>query len=157
MTLMALTPDWLALPGFPDADPVAGLAGGLMIGLASAIVLLGFGRIAGITDITARALGFGQVGMPQAKAWAFLAGLPLGAGLVWLATGLGKGAVPAWPWLLGAGLIVGFGTRMASGCTSGHGVCGISRLSARSIVATVTFIGAGMATVAAMRALGVAG
>jgi hypothetical protein len=84
----------------------------------------------------------------------FLLGLPLGT----LAIVLAKGGVPAsfaGPVPLAiAGLLVGIGTRLGSGCTSGHGVCGVSRLSQRSLVATVTFMAAGIATVAAMNAMG---
>lgn len=145
-----MTPDFLAIPGFPDADPVAGLAGGLIIGLAAALFLLGLGRIAGISGIAARAAGLSPHGMPRNMALAFLIGLPLGAVLVHGATGLGEGLFPSWPALLVAGLVVGFGTRLGSGCTSGHGVCGMSRFSARSIVATVTFILTGVATVTIM-------
>jgi len=149
-----LTPDHLAIPGFPGADPVAGLIGGLMIGLAAAIFLLGLGRIAGVSGLAARALGLVQQGMPRAMAIAFLIGLPLGAGLLHTATGMGEGRFPGWPFLLAAGVLVGFGTRLGSGCTSGHGVCGMSRFSARSIVATISFIVAGVATVTVMNAVG---
>lgn len=156
MTPIHLTPAGLALPGFPDADPVAGLAGGILIGLAAAFTLLGLGRIAGVSGIAARALGLSGVGMPRGMAVAFLAGLPIGAGTLHLLTGAGEGTFPGWPFLLVAGLIVGFGTRMGSGCTSGHGVCGMSRLSGRSTVATFVFVGMGIATVAVMRLMGVA-
>ena len=149
-----MTPAHLAIPGFPGADPVAGLVGGLLIGLAAAIVLLGLGRIAGVSGIAARALGLSQQGMPRAMAIAFLIGLPMGAGVLHAATGMGEGQFPGWPLLLAAGVLVGFGTRLGSGCTSGHGVCGMSRFSARSIVATITFILAGVATVAIINSLG---
>lgn len=135
------------LPAFPDSQPVEGLVGGLLIGLAAALMLLGAGRIAGVSGIVARATRLSAGDMAMASAWAFLAGLPLGALLVALATGWRPAAFPGWPILVIAGLLVGFGTRLGSGCTSGHGVCGVSRLSQRSIVATVTFIAAGMATV----------
>ena len=87
----------------------------------------------------------------------FIIGLPVGAAILNLLTGRGAGSFPEWPFLLVAGVVVGFGTRLGSGCTSGHGVCGVSRLSARSIVATVTFIFTGIVTILIMRALGVAG
>jgi len=152
-----LTPPELALPGFAAADPLAGLAGGALIGLAAALALLGLGRIAGVSGIAARALGLTEAGMPRSMALAFLLGLPLGAGLIrhWL--GAGDGSFPSWPALLLAGVFVGFGTRMGAGCTSGHGVCGLSRLSARSIVATAIFVGSGVITVAVLRLAGIGG
>lgn len=142
------------LPGFPEAAPVEGLAGGLLIGIAAAIMLLGAGRIAGISGITARAAGLAEGSFPRPSAFAFIVGLPLGA-LVVMAFAGELNASFASPLYLGiAGLVVGFGTRIGSGCTSGHGVCGMSRFSQRSIVATLTFMAAGIATVALMNALG---
>lgn len=145
----------LALAGFPDAAPLAGLAGGVLIGLAAALMLLGAGRIAGVSGIAARAFAIGDGSMPRSAAWAFVIGLPLGALIVAVVSGA---AAPqfASPLLLAlAGLIVGVGTRLGSGCTSGHGVCGMSRLSQRSLVATATFMVTGFATVAAMNAVGI--
>jgi len=140
------------LPGFPDAAPVAGLAGGVLIGLAAALMLLGAGRIAGVSGIAARAFGIGSGSMPRAGAWAFLIGLPLGALIIARLTG-GLDATFAAPLQIAvAGVIVGIGTRLGSGCTSGHGVCGMSRLSQRSLVATATFMATGIATVAIMNA-----
>ncbi|KEZ16849.1 putative transmembrane protein [Sphingobium yanoikuyae] len=143
------------LPGFPNATPVAGLVGGLLIGLAAAIMLLGLGRIAGVSGMLARASGISDTGTPRAIALAFIAGLPLGALLVILSSSsirpLFTGSVLQ---LVIAGLLVGFGTRLGSGCTSGHGVCGLSRLSRRSMVATLTFMVSGFATVGLMRAFG---
>jgi hypothetical protein len=144
----------MSLPGFPDAAPLAGLIGGVLIGLAAALMLLGAGRIAGVSGIAARAVGLADSTMPRAGAWAFVIGLPLGALLV---TSLTSAAAPAFAGpatLVIAGLIVGIGTRLGSGCTSGHGVCGMSRLSQRSLVATATFMVTGFAIVAAMNALG---
>ena len=144
----------MILSGFPDAQPVEGLLGGILIGLAAALMLLGAGRIAGVSGITARAVGLADGGISRDGAWSFLIGLPLGAALVAMMTG-GIEAHFAGPIPLAiAGFIVGAGTRMGSGCTSGHGVCGVSRLSQRSLVATVTFMVAGIATVAAMNAFG---
>lgn len=144
----------MTLPGFPDAAPLAGLGGGVLIGLAAALMLLGAGRIAGVSGIAARATGLSDGGMSKSSAWMFLLGLPLGALVVALAQGglpaSFAGPVP----LVIAGVLVGIGTRLGSGCTSGHGVCGVSRLSQRSLVATVTFMAAGIATVAVMNALG---
>lgn len=144
----------MMLPGFPDAAPLAGLGGGILIGLAAALMLLGAGRIAGVSGIAARATGLSSSGMSSSSAWMFLLGLPAGAFTVMAFSG-GLEANFASPVVLGiAGLIVGVGTRLGSGCTSGHGVCGVSRLSQRSIVATLTFMTAGIATVAAMNAFG---
>ncbi|WP_428027427.1 YeeE/YedE family protein [Altererythrobacter sp.] len=144
----------MMLPGFPDAAPLAGLAGGVLIGLASALMLLGAGRIAGVSGIAARATKIASGGMSMSSAWLFLIGLPLGAFIVMMLSG-GLEAHFARPSpIIIAGVLVGMGTRMGSGCTSGHGVCGMSRLAPRSIVATATFMAAGIATVAAMNALG---
>ncbi|MED5206133.1 MAG: YeeE/YedE thiosulfate transporter family protein [Pseudomonadota bacterium] len=144
----------MTLPGYPEAAPLAGLAGGVLIGLAAAAMLLGLGRIAGVSGIAAKAAGLGGSGIARSGAWMFLIGLPLGALLVSLAQGGTAASFASAPVLMIAGLLVGIGTRLGSGCTSGHGVCGISRFSARSIVATLTFMAAGIATVAAMNALG---
>ena len=127
--------------------PVSGLVGGLLIGLAAALLLLLNGRISGISGIV------GGLVIPKSSdaGWraAFVAGLLLGASIYMLTTG---GAIPvtmqaSLPVLVVAGLLVGFGTRLGSGCTSGHGVCGIARLSSRSIVATAVFFGVAMLTV----------
>ena len=137
----------MILPGFPDAQPVEGLIGGVLIGLAAALMLLGAGRIAGVSGIMARGTGLGSGDMTRTSAWSFLVGLPLGALIIAMTTDWQPAKFPDWYFLVVAGLLVGFGTRLGSGCTSGHGVCGVSRLSQRSIVATVTFIGTGVATV----------
>lgn len=126
---------------------VGPLLGGILIGLAAALFLFLNGRILGISGIVGGSL------VPRAgdASWrfAFIGGL-LGGGFVMWAI------EPAWfsmgivrsPWaLVAAGLLVGFGTRMGSGCTSGHGVCGVARMSPRSLVATATFMVAGIATV----------
>ena len=145
------------IAAFPSAQPVAGFTGGLLIGLAAAIVLLGLGRIAGVSGLLARATGIAGGGAPRGVAMAFVAGLPLGAGLMQLATGGIAVRFPDSPVTLAvAGLLVGFGTRLGSGCTSGHGVCGISRLSRRSMLATVLFMASGFATVAVLRLAGLA-
>ena len=138
-----------------NAMPVQGLIGGLMIGTASAIMLLGLGRIAGVSGLAARATGITVDGAPRPLSIAFVIGLPLGALLVALILGPVEARFErGLPALIIGGLVVGFGTRLGSGCTSGHGVCGMSRLSARSLVATATFMLTGFATVAAMNALG---
>ncbi|CAN5283699.1 YeeE/YedE family protein [soil metagenome] len=138
------------------AMPIAGLTGGLLIGLAGAVILLGLGRIAGVSGMVGRATGITSTGAPWATAAAFIIGLPLGAGLIALLSGpivtRFPGSTAA---LVIGGLVVGFGTRMGSGCTSGHGVCGLSRLSPRSIAATVTFMVAGFTTVFLLRLAGV--
>lgn len=144
----------MSLPGFPDATPVAGLGGGILIGLAAALMLLGVGRIAGVSGIAARAAGISNSSLPKRSAWVFLLGLPLGALIVTSALGRFEPGFANPAMLVVAGLLVGTGTRLGSGCTSGHGVCGMSRLSPRSLVATATFMGFGIATVAAMNALG---
>lgn len=145
----------MMLPGFPDAAPVYGLIGGVLIGLAAAIMLLGAGRIAGVSGIAARAFGLTDGSLPRSGAWAFIIGLPLGALLVTSQTAAPAPAFAGTVPLIIAGLIVGVGTRLGSGCTSGHGVCGMSRLSQRSLVATATFMITGFATVAVMNALGI--
>lgn len=144
----------MMLPGFPDAAPLEGLGGGILIGMAAALMLLGAGRIAGVSGITARAVGISDGGISRDGAWAFLLGLPLGALITAALSGGLEAQFASPPFLIIAGLIVGMGTRMGSGCTSGHGVCGVSRLSQRSLVATVTFMVTGIATVAIMNVLG---
>ena len=142
------------LPGFPDAAPLQGLVGGVLIGLAAALMLLGAGRIAGVSGILARGTGIAEGSMARTSAWGFIIGLPFGALAIRLATDWEPALFAGWPLLIVAGLLVGFGTRMGSGCTSGHGVCGVSRLSQRSIVATATFMAAGIATVFLMTLIG---
>ena len=145
--LLKLYPHGAGLGG-----PGAGLAGGALIGLAAAILLLGLGRIAGVSGLAARAVGLADSGPPRAVAMAFIAGLPLGAWAVSLLAGPVIVHSPAHiGTLLTGGLLVGFGTRLGSGCTSGHGVCGLSRLSPRSLVATALFMSSGFACVAVLR------
>jgi uncharacterized membrane protein YedE/YeeE len=130
--------------------PLASTAGGLLIGLGAALLLLANGRIAGISGIVGGLLrpSSGDIGWRLA----FLAGL-LAAPLVWLAMqAMPPAQIDHTPALLAlAGLLVGLGTRFGSGCTSGHGVCGIARLSPRSLVATACFLIAGFVTVYVMR------
>ena len=127
--------------------PVSGLIGGLLIGLAAALLLLLNGRLSGISGIVGGLLA------PKSSdaSWrvVFVAGLLLGAFIYVLATGdaMLVRMQASLPVLVVAGLLVGFGTRLGSGCTSGHGVCGIARLSRRSIVATSVFFGVAMLTV----------
>jgi len=141
--------------GFAHAMPYHGLLGGLMIGIGAAIMLLGLGRIAGVSGLAARATGIARDGAPWSVAIAFVIGLPLGAALIAAALGPVEARFPtSLGTIVLGGLLVGFGTRLGSGCTSGHGVCGMSRLSPRSLIATASFMAAGIATVAAMNALG---
>ena len=143
------------IPAFPNAMPVEGFMGGLLIGLAAAIMLLGLGRIAGVSGMAARATGIADSGAPRNIAIAFVVGLPLGALLIAQTVGAVNVSFPAsiWPLIIG-GLLVGYGTRLGSGCTSGHGVCGLSRLSPRSMVATGMFMASGFVTVGLLRAGG---
>lgn len=137
-----------------SAQPVHGLLGGILIGVAAALMLLGAGRIAGVSGIAARATGIGGGDMSLISAWCFLLSLPVGAAAATLATGWRPTQLASWPTLVVAGLLVGLGTRLGSGCTSGHGVCGVSRLSQRSLVATATFMATGIVTVLAIRIFG---
>jgi uncharacterized protein len=142
-----MTVDWAHF------TPWASLSGGVLIGLASAAFVLVSGRILGISGILGGLLPprrgdaawrvsfvLGMLAAPAALA--FL------APAVWVAAPRIEASQLA---LVGAGLLVGFGTRLGSGCTSGHGVCGLSRLSLRSLAATLSFIGAGLVVVAVLR------
>jgi len=120
--------------------------GGLLIGAGAATLLLFNGRVAGISGITANAVS-GQLG-PAAWRLAFLLGLLLPAVVVGLGpTSFAGGS----PWLALSGLLVGFGTQAGSGCTSGHGVCGLANGSTRSLAATLAFMAAAMLTVFIVR------
>jgi uncharacterized protein len=127
------------------------LAGGLMIGSAAALYLLVNGRIMGASSILGGLID-GSARPNWAEPVAFLAGLiAVPAVLVRITGGADTHLTPVlWPLVIG-GLLVGLGTRLANGCTSGHGVCGISRLSLRGIVATAFYVGAGVVTVALLR------
>lgn len=129
-------------------SPFAAIAGGLLIGTAAGLLLLLSGRIAGVSGMAARAAGIGEGGTPWTQAAAFVIGLPAGAALISVLVRQPQVDVTSSvPLLLVAGLLVGFGTRLGNGCTSGHGVCGLARLSLRSIAATCTFMAAGLAAV----------
>ncbi len=130
------------------------LLGGIIIGTASAGLLLFVGRIAGISGITAGLVKPAKGEVPWRAA--FVGGLVAGGiGLVVFYPQAFPAVISRGPLLTAiAGLFVGVGTQMGSGCTSGHGVCGISRLSGRSIVATLTFIASGAAAVVVMRFVG---
>jgi uncharacterized membrane protein YedE/YeeE len=126
--------------------PVSAAIGGATIGLSATMLWLGIGRIAGISGILGGLMtaGRGDAGWR----WMFLAGLLAGPMLVFALTGQPAVTVAAGPGgLIAAGLLVGFGTRLGGGCTSGHGVCGIARLSPRSIGATALFMTSAAATV----------
>jgi uncharacterized membrane protein YedE/YeeE len=132
-------------------DPVAALIGGALIGLAAVLMMLLTGRIAGISGI----LGGLLTGPANDRAWrlAFIAGL-IAAPLISGAFGrpLPLPDMPAsWAVVIAAGLLVGFGTRLAGGCTSGHGICGMARLSPRSIAATLIFMAVAILVVAVSR------
>ncbi len=136
------------------AHVVATVVGGLLIGSAAGLFLLLSGRIAGVSGLAARALGIADKGPPWIQAAAFVIGLPAGTIAVWTLLGTRAPHVTSSvPLLVSGGLLVGFGTRLGNGCTSGHGVCGIARLSRRSIVATATFMLAGFGTVYVVRHL----
>ncbi|QGG81147.1 YeeE/YedE family protein [Litorivicinus lipolyticus] len=129
-----------------EFTPGLSALGGAIIGLSAALGFVGLGKVTGVSGIVGRALGgdfgFGRWGLM------FLIGL-IAAPLLIMASGWvdhGFDAAPSWA-IVVAGLMVGWGTRMGSGCTSGHGICGISRFSIRSIVATLTFVGSGVVTV----------
>lgn len=128
------------------------LSGGLLIGLSAALLLLLNGRIAGISGIVGRLAQGAQV---PANA-AFVIGLLAGPVLFAIAFGRWPQVtiVASLPAILIAGLLVGFGTRMGSGCTSGHGILGLARFSRRSIAATATFLVAGIASATLMRLVG---
>jgi uncharacterized protein len=132
--------------------PLASLAGGLLIGAAAALFVLGNGHIAGISGIVGGLLNAAR----GERAWriAFIAGLAAAPWLWQLAASLPAPVIEASPaTLIVAGLLVGVGTRYASGCTSGHGVCGLSRGSLRSLAATGAFMAAGFVTVFVVRHL----
>lgn len=138
----------------PNFTPVSAFIGGALIGVSATLLWLTLGRIAGISGILGQALR-GASGADRAWRILFLAGLPAGA---WLAVQFGWAAAPGLPaaglpLLVAGGLLVGFGTRLGGGCTSGHGVCGLARLSPRSLAATLVFMIAGMASTFVLRHL----
>lgn len=127
------------------------LLGGVLIGLAAVTLMVTIGRVAGISGILAATL---RPSSSLPWQWAFVAGLLLsGVAVYWLYRPIELQIESSTPMLILAGLLVGFGTRLGSGCTSGHGVCGISNLSPRSMVATAIFMGVGMLTVFLWRLL----
>lgn len=134
--------------------PVRSLSGGLLIGAASALLYAGSGRIAGVSGISA---GLLPMSRPDGRGWrvAFVLGLLSSAALVaLLAPGALSLPTASWPTVLVAGLLVGVGTRLSNGCTSGHGVCGLSRGSPRSLASVLTFMLCAAITVVVTRSHG---
>lgn len=129
---------------------VLSFIGGLLVGASVWLMLIGLGRVAGVSGIAATAIT-----EPRVSVWrfAFLLGLVLGGAVFASLFQIAGVPVASTPWLIAAGLLVGFGTVLGGGCTSGHGVCGLGRGSKRSLAATLTFVGAGMVTVAVIHAL----
>lgn len=136
-----------------DFTPVSALIGGAVIGLAASLLLLTHGKVAGISGIYGGIFRHGT--SDRAFRLAFVAGLVVVGALtrVVFPGAFATTWAASLPLALVAGLIVGFGTQLGSGCTSGHGVCGVSRLSVRSVVATGTFMATGFATVFVVRHL----
>ena len=136
-----------------EFTPLAGLAGGVLIGLSAVVLMLGCGRIAGNSGIFGGLLAAAPLAELGWRA-AFVAGILAGAALAALA-GLYSGEAlwfpPAMVLVAAAGLLVGVGTQLGAGCTSGHGVCGLARLSGRSIAATATFMAVAIVVVFVMR------
>ncbi len=145
----------MLIPYFSDAAAISGLIGGILIGLSGAIMLIGLGRIAGVSGIAARASGLSMTTTPRPVAALFILGIIVGAAIYSVAFGPIEATFPSSNSLLIiGGFVVGIGTRLGSGCTSGHGVCGMSRLSLRSLTATAIFIAAGVITVAVTNRIG---
>lgn len=139
-------------PEFSTTTALHAAAGGALLGLAATALLLSYGRVAGISGLFGRLPSF--VGLDRAVALLFLVGLVV-PGLVarFVAPSL-LGPLPSGRGMIAiaiAGVLVGYGTRMANGCTSGHGVCGLARTSVRSFVAVVTFIGMGIVAATVLR------
>ncbi len=135
--------------------PLSALLGGMLIGLSAALLWLLEGRIAGISGIVGGLADGSARGSPREIAWrlAFLAGMIM-APLLYDLAGAGFPAIRvtgSLPLLVAGGLLVGFGTRLGGGCTSGHGICGIARLSRRSLVATAIFLAAGFLAASLLR------
>lgn len=144
-----MTIDWTAF------TPWSALLGGMLIGLASALYILGNGRVAGIAGIVAsplRAILSKTSLTPERTRLLFIGGLLLAPWLWQLGSPLPPAQIDVGPLTIAlAGLLVGIGVRMGNGCTSGHGVCGLSRFSLRSLVNVMAFMAAGVAAVAVMR------
>ncbi len=131
-----------------EFTPLASLAGGALLGVSAVGLFVVSGRIAGITGIVRRALLPTGTSRPL-SAFAFILGL-MAAPLIWEAasgSAVTQTVSANFPMMAAAGLLVGFGSSIGNGCTSGHGICGLSRFSIRSLVATLTFMAAAIATV----------
>lgn len=131
-------------------DPVTAIIGGLLIGLAATLLLWLNGRIAGISSVFGDLLDAGS----RERGWRLLFVIGLLVAPFLLAAGglvMPEPAMPHWAVIAGAGLAVGVGTRLSGGCTSGHGICGMSRLSPRSLVATLVFMVTAVVVVAIVR------
>lgn len=133
--------------------PLAGLAGGILIGLSAVVLMVAYGRIAGLSGIFG---GLLTLRLNEEFSWraVFIAGLLVGAAVMPFLGVFDPASIvfSGGPFLIAAGgLLVGFGTAIGAGCTSGHGICGLSRLSPRGIAATLTFMGVAVATVFLIR------
>lgn len=128
--------------------PVSALIGGALIGLAAVWLLATLGRIAGVSGILNA-----SIDQQEERGWrlAFLLGLIAGAAAWFSLSGAPHRSGFPWPWLALAGLLVGFGTRLGNGCTSGHGICGLARFSRRSLWAVAVFMAVAMGTVFVVR------
>ena len=135
----------------PDFTPFSGFLGGALIGAAAILLLIANGRVAGVSGIVGGLLA--RVHGDMSWRVAFVAGLWLGALIYWAARDelFPFDLDATLPVTVAAGLLVGFGTSLGSGCTSGHGICGIARFSKRSTVATMVFMAAGIGTVFVVR------
>lgn len=138
-----------------EFTPLLSLLGGALIGVAAVLLMATHGRIAGISGVVSKLLPPGIDRSAAATSVALIAGLVLAAPLYRLITGTLPAQTIATPLpvLVIAGLLVGFGAGIGNGCTSGHGVCGISRVSTRSIVATISFLLTGVITVTVARSI----
>ena len=131
-----------------DFTPVSALVGGALIGLAATLLYATLGRIAGISGILNS-----TIEQRGERGWrlAFLIGMIATAAAWFAIAGVAPRSGFPLPWLIGAGLLVGIGTRLGSGCTSGHGICGLARLSKRSLIAVLVFMGTAVLTVYVVR------
>jgi len=128
---------------YAQFTPLSALLGGSLIGLASLLLLLVNGRISGISGITGQLMN--KPNSSNYWSWVFIAGMLAGAVIGVSANNLTAPDIDSsWLSIIAAGLLVGAGTKIGSGCTSGHGICGIGRWSTRSIIATVTFLVSGI-------------
>lgn len=138
---------------FTDFTPWSALGGGVLVGLSASLLLFSHGKVAGISGLFGGLLRREPNDLAL-RAW-FVGGLLVAGAILRLFAprALSGGWTASFPATLAAGILVGFGTQLGNGCTSGHGVCGLSRLSIRSLVATLSFMGAGFATVYVARHL----